>query len=195
VRSRFFDVAYEGTPSWEIGRPQPAVVRAAEAGLFAGSVLDIGCGTGEHALFLAGRGHVVLGVDGAPAAVERARRKARERGVTSVRFVVADILRDLPALVDPAVDVALDVGCFHSLGDEEHESYAQQVASAVRPGGRLVLVCWSERNPWGAGPRRITRQVLRAVFRERWRVDPIEEERLEGLRGEIWAWRMTATRR
>lgn len=193
--TRFFDIAYEGTPSWELGRPQPAVVRAADEGLFEGSVLDLGCGTGEHALFLAEGGHAVLGVDIAPAAVARARRKARDRGVTSVRFEVADVLRDLPALSEPAADVALDVGCFHSLGDGEDAVYVEQVASALRPGGRLVLLCWSERNPWGEGPRRHTRQELRAGFRERWRVDPIEEERLEGRRGEVWAWRMTATRR
>jgi SAM-dependent methyltransferase len=46
----FFDAAYHGTPPWEIGRPQPALAELAEAGALRGRVLDVGCGTGEHAL-------------------------------------------------------------------------------------------------------------------------------------------------
>jgi hypothetical protein len=46
----FFDAAYRGTPPWEVGHPQPALVELAEAGAFTGRVLDVGCGTGEHAL-------------------------------------------------------------------------------------------------------------------------------------------------
>jgi 2-polyprenyl-3-methyl-5-hydroxy-6-metoxy-1,4-benzoquinol methylase len=70
----FFDNAYRdgGIPTWDIGRPQGALVRLAGSGLVVGSVLDVGCGTGENALHLAGRGHAVLGVDFATAAIERA---------------------------------------------------------------------------------------------------------------------------
>ncbi|HZP89453.1 MAG TPA: hypothetical protein VFC04_00470, partial [Actinomycetota bacterium] len=53
----FFETAYGGSPAWDIGRPQPAVVRLEEAGEITGSVIDLGCGTGENALFLASRGH------------------------------------------------------------------------------------------------------------------------------------------
>ncbi len=74
----FFDNAYRdgGTPTWDVGRPQGAVVRLARTGLVTGSVLDAGCGTGENALHLAELGHAVLGVDFAVAAIERAAAKA-----------------------------------------------------------------------------------------------------------------------
>ena len=76
-----FEQAYQdGPPPWEIGRPQPAFVALEEAGEIVGDVLDVGCGTGENALYLANRGHEVWGVDGVPAAIERARQKAAERG-------------------------------------------------------------------------------------------------------------------
>jgi len=59
----FFEKAYHGTPPWDIGRPQREFVRLEEAGKISGDVLDVGCGTGENALFLAGCGHAVWGVD------------------------------------------------------------------------------------------------------------------------------------
>src|SRR5882672_60513 len=86
-----FDAMYEGTPPWDIGRPQSAFVRLAEAGDLRGRVLDIGCGTGEHALMAAGLGLTATGVDAAPTAIGIARRKAEERKLEA-RFIVADAL-------------------------------------------------------------------------------------------------------
>jgi 2-polyprenyl-3-methyl-5-hydroxy-6-metoxy-1,4-benzoquinol methylase len=77
----WFDEAYSGTPPWDIGRPQGEFVRLAESGAIRGDVLDVGCGTGENALYLASLGHVVLGIDAAPHAIEKARKKSEERGI------------------------------------------------------------------------------------------------------------------
>jgi len=180
----FFDNAYEGTPTWDIGRPQGAVVRLAEAGLIDGSVLDVGCGTGENALFLASLGHEVVGIDLARAAIEKARAKAVERGA-SVAFEVRDAL-DLVGLdlVGPwclgrAVDTALDVGLFHTLQPADRARYAASLWAVMRPGGRLFLLCWSNRNPFGYGPERVTRRQIRASFRTGWVVEAIQEEVLE----------------
>ncbi|MGH3169735.1 MAG: methyltransferase domain-containing protein, partial [Trebonia sp.] len=68
-----FDAAYRGTPPWEIGHPQPAFAELAKAGALRGRVLDVGCGTGEHALLAAERGLDVTGVDMAARAIEQAR--------------------------------------------------------------------------------------------------------------------------
>lgn len=57
----------------EISGPQPAIVALAEEGRFVGRVLDVGCGTGENALYLTSRGHPVLEIDGAATAIEPAR--------------------------------------------------------------------------------------------------------------------------
>ena len=185
--STFFDVAYEGSPTWEIGRPQAAVVELEVAGEIVGTVLDVGCGTGDNGLFLASRGHEVLGIDLARAAIDRARSKARHRGV-AVGFHVADAL-DLGQL-GRTFDSAIDVGLFHTLADEERPVYAGSLRSALEPGGRCFLLCWSERNPWGFGPRRVSRAEIRRTFERGWMVEEIEASRLETKleQGEVHAW-------
>lgn len=185
--SSFFDVAYEGSPTWEIGHPQPAVVELEEAGAFGERVIDVGCGSGDHALFLASVGHEVLGIDLARAAIDRARSKARDRDVR-VEFLVGDALR--LAELGRTFDSALDVGLFHTLSDEERPVYADSLGTALEPGGRCALLCWSERNPWGFGPRRVSRSEIRATFARGWRIDSIEASRLETKleQGHVHAW-------
>lgn len=201
-----WDIAYAegGVPTWDLGRPQPAVIRLAESGTFGpagATILDAGCGTGENALLLAARGHRVVGVDIAWEAIQRARAKAAERGIEPAPvFVVGDVLA-APAAggAKEQFDVALDVGLFHALGDEEGPRYATRLAAAVRPGGRAFIVCWSDRNPFGIGPRRVTRRELRSTFRASagWRVDAIEAEELASrLPGRVvHAWLARLTRR
>jgi SAM-dependent methyltransferase len=188
-----FDIAYEGSPTWDIGRPQPAIVRLEEAGRIAGSVLDAGCGTGENALYLAARGHEVVGVDLARRAIERASAKAVERGIDAT-FRVGNALR--LGELGRRFDTAIDVGLFHTLADEERIVYARSLHEAVAPGGRCFVLCWSERNPWGVGPRRVTHMELLGSFEEGWTVDVIEEERLEGklAEGSVHAWLASFTR-
>jgi len=206
-----WDTAYAegGRPTWDIGRPQPAVVRLLAAGAFGppgASILDAGCGTGENALLLAGHGHRVVGIDVAWEAIARARAIAAERAKAAERaiapppvFVVGDVLEALGAGTMGPFDVALDVGLLHSLGDGEGVRYAATLAAVVRPGGRAFVLCWSDRNPFGIGPRRVSRRELRGTFRASagWRVDAIEPEELASrLPGRVvHAWLARLTRR
>ncbi len=89
--SRFDEFYKTSTPPWVIGEPQPAIVELERAGLIAGKVLDVGCGTGEHTILLTRLGYDVLGVDFAPEAVEQARRNAEAKAV-GARFEVADAM-------------------------------------------------------------------------------------------------------
>jgi len=152
------------------------VVRLAEAGEITGSVLDVGCGTGENALYLAERGIQVVGVDAAPVAIERAEAKARDRGI-GVEFLVWDALR--LAELGRTFDTAIDVGLFHSFQDEERPVYAKNLHAVLEPGGRYVMLCWSERNEWGYGPRRVTKEEIRETFADAWTVDSIEDAAFE----------------
>jgi cyclopropane fatty-acyl-phospholipid synthase-like methyltransferase len=171
-----FDRAYEATPSWEIGHPQPVVTRLADAGLVEGTVLDVGCGTGENALELARRGLRVVGIDIAAAAVERARARAAERGIAA-EFLTVDAMH--LATLERVFDTVMDVGLFHVLQSEERRPYADSLRRVTRSGGRCLLVCWSSRNPFGVGPARITRRAIHEAFSAGWRVEAIEPETLE----------------
>jgi SAM-dependent methyltransferase len=188
----FFDTAYEGRPPWDIGRPQGAIVSLAEAGEIVGSVIDLGCGTGEHALYLAERGHPVLGIDLAEGAVETARSKAAERAVPA-EFLVWDARRAHE--LGRRFDTAIDVGLFHTLSDEDRLAYASALHGVLQPGGRGFVLCWSERNPWGSGPRRVSQMELLGTFERDWTDVSIEERTYETLLDRtIHAWLLRLTR-
>ncbi len=78
-----FEASYTGTPPWDIGEPQPAFATLAADGRLRGRVLDVGCGTGEHALMAAEAGCEAVGIDIAPSAIRLARAKASQRGISS----------------------------------------------------------------------------------------------------------------
>jgi SAM-dependent methyltransferase len=194
VRPDFEDV-YGGAepPPWDLGGPQPEVVRFAEEGAFRGAVLDVGCGTGEHALFLAARGVRVMGVDVSPTAVARAQAKARVRGL-AVPFAVADAL-DLRALKQ-RFETALDSGLFHVFDDAERERSAQSLGEAVGSGGQAHLLCFSDGEPPGPGPRRVSEWDIKATFRGIFVLTAIRPARFESLLhpGGARAWCATLTR-
>jgi ubiquinone/menaquinone biosynthesis C-methylase UbiE len=171
-----FEKMYEGPAPWDIGEPQPEIVRLAEAGAIEGVVLDVGCGTGENALYLAARGHDVWGIDFVPKAIELARDKAMKRGL-SVHLQVGDALK--LEVLGRTFDTVIDCGLFHTFDDEERSVYVQSLARAVRPGGAVHLLCFSDQEPPGEGPRRLTQQEIRAAFRDGWEVEAIRAARLQ----------------
>jgi SAM-dependent methyltransferase len=178
VPPEFFDKAYEGAPPWEIGRPQDDVVRLEGRGGFKGKVLDVGCGTGENALFLASKGLEVLGIDRAPAAIEKARARAVERKIENVTFEVADALE--LAKLKKTFDTVLDSGLFHVLSDAGREKYAKSVAKAVKNRGALHILCFSTDEPPGEGPRRVGERELIELFNMKgWLVEEVSEARFE----------------
>lgn len=177
LRARF-GAAYEGTPPWDIGRPQSAIVRVEAQGYVRGSVLDVGCGTGENLLYVASRGHrPLLGVDLVPAAIARAREKAKERGL-DVRFEIGDALT-LEALGE-TFDTIIDSAVFHVFEDRERARYVASLERVLRPGGIFATLVFSDREPtdWG-GPRRITKDEIHATFARGWMVRAIDEAIVE----------------
>ncbi len=162
---------YEGSPPWDIGRPQPDFVKLADAGKFSGRVLDVGCGTGEHVMLAASHGAEAIGVDVAELAIERARAKAQQRGI-SAKFEVGDVLH-LDRL-GRQFDVVTDSGVFHVFDDEERPVYVNSLRSALRPGGMYYLMCFSDRQPGDWGPRRVSQAELRAAFVDDWSIKSIE---------------------
>jgi 2-polyprenyl-3-methyl-5-hydroxy-6-metoxy-1,4-benzoquinol methylase len=173
-----FQQAYEGQPPWDIGMPQPVFVQAADQ--ISGSILDAGCGTGDNALFFAERGHKVTGIDFLDEPIAAARRKAERRKLQAT-FIVMDVmaLGEIPEQFDSVIDC----GLFHVFSDEDRARYVTALASALRPGGRLFLCCFSDQEPPGQGPRRVSRQELHSAFAEGWQVESLQEARFEARPG------------
>src|SRR4051812_13294877 len=155
-----WDASYrDGSPPWDIGEPQPAIVRLASEGAFAGAVLDAGCGTGENALHVASLGLRVLGVDVAETAVSIAREKAERRRLDA-DFVVTDALR-LDRL-GRAFETVLDCGLFHAFDRDERRDYVAGLASVTSRGGHLYVLCFSDVEPDASGPHPVGQEELRA---------------------------------
>ena len=172
-----WDDSYAGPPPpWDIGRPQPAFVRLAEAGALRGGLLDAGCGTGEHTVLAALHSARALGIDVSSRAVETARRKAAERG-TDARFMVHDAL-DLDTLGE-TFDTVVDSGLFHVFDDASRPQYVASLRAALRVGGHLHLMCFSDRQPGDWGPRRVTEAELRAAFGSDWRIESLAPDRFD----------------
>jgi ubiquinone/menaquinone biosynthesis C-methylase UbiE len=165
-----FQSSYQGQAPWDIPGPQPAFVKLEESGAIRGSVLDVGCGTGENALYLASRGHEVWGVDFVPVAIERARKKAGERRL-NVHFQVGDAL-ELDTL-GRTFDAVIDCGLYHTFSDEERTRFVAGLARVLKPGGMYHVLCFSDREPPGEGPRRVTQDEIRGAFRDGWTVQEI----------------------
>jgi SAM-dependent methyltransferase len=173
-----WDASYHGGPApWDVGQPQPAIVRLASAGGFAGAVLDAGCGTGENALHVAALGLPVLGVDVAPTALAMARAKADDRGIEA-EFAAADAFH-LERLGRRFATV-LDCGLFHSFNGEERPRYVASLASVTEPDATLYVLCFSDEGP-GTGPHPVSQEDLRAAFTPArgWNVAAVEPDRVQ----------------
>ena len=169
-----FDALYRGespaegvpaitTPPWDTKAPKENVIAWHEAGLVHGEVLDIGCGLGDNAIYLATQGHSVTGLDISPTALSTAERRAKDAGV-DVRFAVADAT-ELDGYAD-AFNTVIDSGMYHCLDDDGKRSYAAAVHRATRPGATLLLGAFSDANAqdreWSRAM--VTEQTLRETL-------------------------------
>lgn len=176
-----FDLWYLFRPPWDTGVPPPELVEVVEGSsrrepLPPGRALDLGCGTGTNVIYLAQHGWQAVGVDYSPRAIRMARRKARAAGAAGVDLRVADVtdLRDL----DGPFDLALDMGCFHSLEAVGRSKYAANLARLLRPGGHFpgagagrggeedpgALYLLYAFRAGGGGPRGVSEAEVRACF-------------------------------
>ena len=201
-----FDALYRGespaegvpampSPPWDTKAPKESVVGWQTADLVHGAVLDIGCGLGDNAIYLAQQGHSVTGLDISPTALITAERRAAHAGV-DVRFAVADATK-LEGYSD-AFDTVVDSGMFHCLDDDGKRGYAAALHRATRPGARLLLSCFSDADADDAEwPRPVvSEQTLRDVFGAAgWDITSIEPTTVQRPDGPTMAFFLVEARR
>ena len=160
-----FDAIYAGTPPWDIGKPQPAMLDLLNEFPPSGRAVDVGCGTGELTLELARRGLSVIGVDSSQAAIALARAKAAaapDRIKQLVEFRVGDAL-DLSALTGPFGTV-VDSGFYHLFGPGERSKFTKRLSATLEAGGRYYMLGFAFDSAVPGAPRAVTEDELRSTF-------------------------------
>ncbi len=177
-----FDNAYQSrTAPWVIGEPQAAIVHLERAGLIRGTVLDVGCGLGEHTILLTRLGYDILGIDFAPNAIEQARDNAAEQGVDA-RFEVADAMN----LGDePRYDTIIDSALFHIFDDTDRTKYVGSLHAACRPGALVHVLALSDKGR-GFGPQ-VSETVIREAFDDGWVLEALDTALYRGVVGAVHA--------
>ena len=168
--------AFPGAPApnaipWDVRQCQPRLKELEALGAITGEVLDIGCGLGDNAIYLASRGHTVTGLDSSPTGIEQARARAADAGV-QVRFDVADATE--LAGYDGAFDTVVDSALYHCLDHPGRQAYAAALHRATKPEARLFIYCFSDGNVNGAtAPMDAVQEseIRRTLPAGGWRID------------------------
>ena len=148
-----------GKIPWNIQSPPDILVNLVESGTIAPcSTIDLGCGAGNHAVYLAARGFRVTGVDLSPAAIEMARKNAEKRGVLCT-FIVADVLNDLGGVGGP-FHFAYDWELLHHIFPPDRDRYVRNVSNLLVSGGRYLSVCFHENDPYFGGSGKYRRTPI-----------------------------------
>ena len=174
-QSRFHDLYTAPAPApWDIGRPQSAIAAAAD--LVKSPLLDSGCGTGETALFFAAKGITVTGVDFLEEPLRRAKQKAKQRNLP-----IQSLQKDALTLDqwDQRFNTIIDSGLFHVFSDENRARYVAGLAHVLKQNGVLLLLCFSDAEPPGNGPRRVSRDELHQAFSKGWKIESIQPTHFE----------------
>lgn len=158
-----YQVMYRiGFTPWDKHEPAPPLVRLIDT-LPTGRILDVGCGTGTDAIYCAGRGWQVTGIDAVSVPIRRARRAARIAGV-EVHFLHADIARIAAPELGAQFAVLQDIGCFAGLNDTARQRAAATMTAVAAPQGRLLLFAFGPGGGARFGPRRIELPQIQALF-------------------------------
>lgn len=164
-----------GQTPWDIGRPQPAFVERAEE--FHGAVLDVGCGTGDLSLFASGLPAVtsVHGLDPSEFAIDVAKKRAKTAS-SRAKFSIGSAL-ELHAL-QRSFDTILDCLVFHIFDDDQRIQYVDGLRDRLASGGLVYVLVFSDAEPEGTGPRRVSEKELRSSFASGFEIASLDAVRL-----------------
>lgn len=151
---------------WELGKPRQVLVDLVERGIIKkGKALDVCCGAGTNAVYLAQKGFQVTGIDISSRAVEYANDKAKQANV-QIRFMVQNFL-ELP-FEDGEFDFIFDMGCFHHVEAEDRSTFIEGVQRVLKKDGLYLMVCFSAKN--GPAWNHFTKQQIAQLFSDYFRI-------------------------
>lgn len=167
IQQKVFSRLYRRAPGvetlpWHREQPPPLLERVVGERPTRGRALDVGCGEGVYATWLAQQGFAVVGLDFVPAALDATRARGAQAGV-EVELHEGDVVDYRPA---SSFDVVLDSGCLHHLPKGKRSAYRARMDEWLAPDGDLVLVHFlhGPRIPIPQGPRHMTRDEAVAFF-------------------------------
>jgi 2-polyprenyl-3-methyl-5-hydroxy-6-metoxy-1,4-benzoquinol methylase len=138
------DIPLERIP-WNYDTPpDPLIELIASGKIRQCKTIDIGCGTGNYAIYFAKEGYEVTGIDISPSAISIAKKKASERKV-ECNFLVGDIINDFEK-VNTGFDFAYDWEVLHHIFPDERQNYIENVSKILKKGGKYLSVCFSEKD-------------------------------------------------
>ena len=151
----------DGRPAWDTGRPSSNLKRMLEKkNLQPCRVLELGCGTGVNAVYLAEQGFEVTAIDIAPTALTLAKQRADEAGV-EVEWIQADVLTPPPL---ESFDLIFDRGCYHHISQYDSPGYAETLRRLSHAGTRAMILAGSPADGNRGGPPRIEEETIRRDF-------------------------------
>jgi SAM-dependent methyltransferase len=162
------DEIYRNVPlteiPWNIETPPDALVQLVESGKIPPcEVIDLGCGAGNYAIYLAYIGYNVTGVDISPTAIKIAKENAKKKKV-KCNFLVADVVDDLRNVVKKTFDFAYDWEVLHHIFPEKRKKFIKNVYEILNPGGKYFSVCFNEKDKGFGGSGKFRNTHLGTVL-------------------------------
>jgi SAM-dependent methyltransferase len=175
-----WNVHYQsGNPPWETGQPSSELARViAEEKIQPGRVIELGCGSGINAVWLAQQGFDVTAADFNRLAIDKARERAAAAGVT-VRFVLADVL-NLPDEYDP-FPFFFDRGCYHAVRSVNVQAYLRTLKRVTASGSIGLILAGNARDPHepGQGPPVVSAEDLHRELEPAFEIVRLREFRFD----------------
>jgi 2-polyprenyl-3-methyl-5-hydroxy-6-metoxy-1,4-benzoquinol methylase len=171
----------EGDSPWDTGRPSTELQRVlAEEEIAPCRCIELGCGTGSNAVWLAQQGFDVSAVDISPLAIDRATARAAAAGVT-VRWLTADMLNP-PDLGGP-YRFFFDRGCYHVVRRTDVQRFLQTLDRLTEPGTLGLVLTANAREPHDPGPPVVEEATLRQELGQVFQIVWLREFRFDSTPG------------
>lgn len=170
VERKVYELLYKGKPPWEIGKPQPAVIDLEQEKNFISPILDVGCGGGANAKYLAERGYQVYAIDYIESVISKANIQNPHSNITFAYKNVFDLENDIKEY-----QTILDSATFHGFSDKQRKTYADTLRKYMKIGAYIFILGFSEKEIKKGGPRRLSAEIFKNYFKNGFEIEFIKD--------------------